>query len=169
MYYSAEIAVDHITDHLPFRSTRKQWIRERRRVRFSERKGAEKAIFSGNCPYRSVWDQEARSSSLRTSTKTTESRVHSPLSVIFLYLFRCFTAAFREIIFPRPHNQIWTKNSFFFVYSGAKIKSCTIRFLVGFCCQRQTKPKLTNLPTQDKSSYRQSRFVTSRFQHFSVL
>ena len=41
VYYSAEIAVDHITDHLPFRSTRKQWIRERRRVRFSERKGAE--------------------------------------------------------------------------------------------------------------------------------
>ena len=56
VYYSAEIAVDHITDHLPFRSTRKQWTGERRRVRFSERKGAEKVIFSGNCPYRFVWE-----------------------------------------------------------------------------------------------------------------
>ena len=70
MYYSAEIAVDHITDHLPFRSTRKQWTGERRRARFSERKGAEKVIFSGNCPYRFVWEQDAAGSSPVTSTIT---------------------------------------------------------------------------------------------------
>ena len=60
---------DHITDHLPFRSTRKQWIRECRRARFSERKGAEKAIFSGNCLHRSVWEQDAAGSSPVISTK----------------------------------------------------------------------------------------------------
>ena len=59
---------DHITDHLPFRSTRKQWTGEWRRARFSERKGAEKAIFSGNCLHRSVWDAEAASLSLATPT-----------------------------------------------------------------------------------------------------
>lgn len=68
MYYSAEIAVDHITDHLPFRSIRKQWTGERRRVRFSERKGVEKAIFSGNCPYRFVWDHQAAGSNPVTRT-----------------------------------------------------------------------------------------------------
>ena len=68
-YYSAEIPVDHITDHLPFRSIRKQWTEERRRVRFSERKGAEKVIFSGNCPYRSVWDHQAAGSIPVTRTK----------------------------------------------------------------------------------------------------
>ena len=68
-FYSAEIPADHITDHLPFRSTRKQWTGERRRARFSERKGAEKATFSGNCLHRSVWDVEAGSSSLPTPTK----------------------------------------------------------------------------------------------------
>lgn len=84
MYYSAEIAVDHITDHLPFRSTRKQWTGERRRARFSRRKGAEKAIFSGNCLHRSVWDHQAAGSIPVTRTKIlTESRVYSPLSVIF--------------------------------------------------------------------------------------
>ena len=62
MYYSAEIAVDHITDHLPFRSIRKQWTGERRRARFSEWKAAEKAIFSGNCLRRSVWDHQAAGS-----------------------------------------------------------------------------------------------------------
>lgn len=76
--------VDHITDHLPFRSTRKQWTGERRRARFSERKGAEKVIFSGNCPYRFVWDHQAAGSIPVTRTKIlTESRVYSPLSVIF--------------------------------------------------------------------------------------
>lgn len=60
--------VDHITDHLPFRSIRKQWTGEHRRARFSERKGAEKAIFSGNCLHRFVWDVEAGSSSLPTPT-----------------------------------------------------------------------------------------------------
>ena len=54
-YYSAEIAVDHITDHLPFRSIRKQWTGECRRARFSERKGAKKAIFSGNCHHKCVY------------------------------------------------------------------------------------------------------------------
>lgn len=83
-YYSVEIAVDHITDHLPFRSTRKQWTGEWRRARFSERKGAEKAIFSGNCLHRSVWDHQAAGSIPVTWTKIlTESRVYSPLSVIF--------------------------------------------------------------------------------------
>ena len=67
-YDSTEIPVDHITDHLPFRSTRKQWTGEWRRARFSERKGAEKAIFSGNCPYRFVWDAETASLSLATPT-----------------------------------------------------------------------------------------------------
>ena len=69
MYYSAEIAVDHITDHLPFRSTRKQWNGERRRTRFSEWKGAEKAIFSGKCLHRFVWEQDAGGSSPFTPTK----------------------------------------------------------------------------------------------------
>ena len=75
---------DHITDHLPFRSIRKQWTGECRRARFSRWKGAEKAIFSGNCPYRSVWDHQAAGSIPVTRTKiSTESRVCSPLSVIF--------------------------------------------------------------------------------------
>ena len=80
MYYSAEIAVDHITDHLPFRSTRKQWNGERRRARFSERKGAEKAIFSGNCLHRSVWDQDAAGSSPVTSTIPEQQNLTVPVS-----------------------------------------------------------------------------------------
>ena len=68
-YYSTEIPVDHITDHLPFRSIRKQWIGKCRRVRFSEWKGAEKAIFGGKCLHRSVWDQDAAGSSPVASTK----------------------------------------------------------------------------------------------------
>ena len=72
MYYSAEIPVDHITDHLPFRSTRKQWTGERRRVRFYEQKGAEKAVFSGKCLHRFVWDQDAAGSSPVASTKEKE-------------------------------------------------------------------------------------------------
>ena len=67
-YYSAESAVDHITDHLPFRSIRKQWTEEWRRAQFSERKGAEKAIFSGNCLHRSVWDVDAAGSNPVTPT-----------------------------------------------------------------------------------------------------
>ena len=83
-YYSAKKPVDHITDHLPFRSTWKQWTGERRRARFFERKGAEKVIFSGNCPYRFVWDHQAAGSIPVTRTKIlTESRVYSPPSVIF--------------------------------------------------------------------------------------
>lgn len=70
VYYSAEIAVDHITDHLPFRSIRKQWTEERRRARFSERKGSEKAIFSGNCLHRFVWDHQAAGSIPVTRTIT---------------------------------------------------------------------------------------------------
>ena len=72
MYYSAEIAVDHITDHLPFRSTRKQWTGECRRARFSRRKGAKKAIFSGNFLHRSVWDHQAAGSIPVTRTTTDE-------------------------------------------------------------------------------------------------
>ena len=86
-YYSAEIAVDHITDHLPFRSIRKQWTGERRRARFSRRKGAEKAIFSGNCLHRSVWEQDAGCSSHLTPTKKkTESRACALLSVFCYYV-----------------------------------------------------------------------------------
>ena len=79
MYYSAEIAVDHITDHLPFRSTRKQWTGERRRARFSERKGAEKAIFSGNCRHRSVWEQDAAGSNPVTPTIKERRPSRAPL------------------------------------------------------------------------------------------
>ena len=110
---------DHITDHLPFRSTRKQWTGERRRAQFSERKGAEKAIFSGNCLHRSVWDAEAASLSLATPTKIlTESRVYSPLSVIF-YAYLGISPPLLKNAFLRPHHQMWTENSFIFVYSSA--------------------------------------------------
>lgn len=37
----------------------------------------------------------------------------------FLCLFRRFAATFEKIAFLRPHHQMWTENSFFFVYSGA--------------------------------------------------
>ena len=78
-------SADHIIDHLPFRSTRKQWTGERRRARFSERKGAEKTIFSGNCLHRSVWDAEAASLSLATPTKDQPKlRFFAPLSADFL-------------------------------------------------------------------------------------
>ena len=77
-------SADHIIDHLPFRSIRKQWTGEHRRVRFSERKGAEKAIFGGKCHHKCVWDHQAVGSIPVTRTKIlTESRVYSPLSVIF--------------------------------------------------------------------------------------
>ena len=122
MYYSAEIAVDHITDHLPFRSTRKQWNGERRRTRFSERKGAEKAIFSGKCLHRFVWDAEAASLSLATPTNIlTESRVYSPPSVIF-YAYLGISPPLLKNAFLRPHKQIWTGNFFFFAYSGAEFE-----------------------------------------------
>lgn len=77
----------------------------------------------------------------------------------FLCLFRCFTATFEKIAFLRPHHQMWADNFFFFVYSGAKIKACIIRFSVRFCCPRQTKRKLAGLPIQDKFSHYQSEFV----------
>lgn len=38
----------------------------------------------------------------------------------FLCLFRHFAATFEKIAFLRPHHQMWTENSFIFVYSGAK-------------------------------------------------
>ena len=114
--------VDHITDHLPFRSTRKQWTGERRRARFSERKGAEKVIFSGNCPYRFVWDHQAAGSIPVTRTKIlTESRVYSPLSVIF-YAYLGISPPLLKNAFLRPHKQIWTGNFFFFAYSGAEFE-----------------------------------------------
>ena len=115
--------VDHITDHLPFRSTRKQWTGEWRRARFSERKGAEKAIFSGNCLHRSVWDHQAAGSIPVTRTNIlTESRVYSPLSVIF-YAYLGALPPLLKNAFLRPHHQMWTENSFFFVYSGANFRS----------------------------------------------
>ena len=112
---------DHITDHLPFRSIRKQWTGERQRARLSERKGAEKVIFSGNCPYRFVWEQDVGGSNPFTPTKIlTENRGYSLLSVdfyavlvasvqlfergIFFYAF-CdldfFTARFHVFVFSR--------------------------------------------------------------------
>ena len=38
----------------------------------------------------------------------------------FLCLFRYFTTTFEKIIFSRPHKEMWTENSFFFVYSGSR-------------------------------------------------
>ena len=75
MYYSAEIAVDHITDRLPFMSTGKLWTGERRRARFSERKGAEKAIFGGKCHHKCVWEHR------RCSHRVKEKTAESPLTV----------------------------------------------------------------------------------------
>ena len=77
----------------------------------------------------------------------------------FLCSFRYFTATFEKIAFSRPHHEMWTENSFIFVYSSAKIKACIIRFSVRFCCPRQTKRKLAGLPIQDKFSHYQSKFV----------
>ena len=44
-------------------------------MRFSERKGAEKVIFSGNCPYRFVWEQDAAGSRPVTSPTVFISRI----------------------------------------------------------------------------------------------
>ena len=78
---------DHITDHLPFRSIRKQWTGERRRARFSERKGAEKVIFSGNCPYRFVWEQvQAGSTPVIPTKNQPKIRFFAPLSAYFLLI-----------------------------------------------------------------------------------
>ena len=140
VYYSAEIAVDHITDHLPFRSTRKQWTGERRRVRFSRRKGAEKAIFSGNCLHRSVWEQEARSSSLCTSTTKRPKAEFILRSRSFFCCFRCLITFLRGSHFPWPHNQSRTENFLFFVCCGAKIKwhlsPENSHFLIRFLCEQ---------------------------------
>ena len=88
MYYSAEIAADHITDHLPFRSTRKQWTGEWRRARFSEWKAAEKAIFSGNCLHRSVWEQDAGCSNHLTPTM----QERPPFGAVFCDIKQCALA-----------------------------------------------------------------------------
>ena len=77
---------DHITDHLPFRSTRKQWIRERRRARFSERKGAEKAIFSGNCHHKCVWDHQAAGSNPVTRTISSVRKKFSLRTLAFIFI-----------------------------------------------------------------------------------
>ena len=124
MYYSTEIPADHITDHLPFRSTRKQWTGERRRVRFSERKGAEKAIFSGNCLHRSVWDHQAAGSIPVTRTKIlTESRVHSPLSVIFYADLSALPPLLKKYFFDHIIKcGLKIPFSFFFVYSSGKFE-----------------------------------------------
>ena len=87
MYYSAKNPADHITDHLPFRSTRKQWTGERRRAQFSERKGAEKAIFGGKCHHKCVWEQDAAGSSPVTPTKNQpKMRFFAPLSADFMLI-----------------------------------------------------------------------------------
>ena len=125
MYYSAKNPADHKTDHLPFRSTRKQWTGERRRAQFSERKGAEKAIFGGKCHHKCVWDAEAASLSLATPTKIlTESRVHSPLSVIFYAYLGVSPPLLKKSHFY-DHIIKWGLKipfSFFFVYSGGKFE-----------------------------------------------
>ena len=54
----------------------------------------------------------------------TESRVYSPLSVIF-YAYLGILPPLLKNAFLRPHHQMWTENSFFFVYSGAKSESQT--------------------------------------------
>lgn len=87
MYYSTEIPADHITDHLPFRSTRKQWTGEWRRARFSRRKGAEKAIFSGNCLHRSVWDHQAAGSNPVTRTSMSVHNGFMLWTLILLFNF----------------------------------------------------------------------------------
>lgn len=126
MYYSAEIAVDHITDHLPFRSTRKQWTGEWRRAQFSERKGAEKAIFSGNCLHRFVWDHQAAGSIPVTRTKfLTESRVYSPLSAIFYADLSVSPPLFEKSCSPDHIIKCGLKISFSLFTAAQNLKSQT--------------------------------------------
>lgn len=68
-YYYAEIPVDHITDHLPFRSTWNICKEECRRALFSEWKGLKKAYISGKYLSISLWEQDAAGSSPVTPTK----------------------------------------------------------------------------------------------------
>ena len=118
MYYSAEIAVDHITDHLPFRSTRKQWTGECRRARFSERKGAEKAIFSGNCLHRSVWEQDAAGSSPVTSTISSIHKGFNFTNTRFFILIRFYVRSrFSPAPFVMPFSarlNTWSRHLFWY-------------------------------------------------------
>lgn len=59
---------DHITDHLPFRSTRNICSGERRRALISERKGLKKAYISGKHLTISLWDFDAAGSNPVTPT-----------------------------------------------------------------------------------------------------
>ena len=68
LLYFAKIPADHITDHLPFRSTRRVCSGERQRACFSERKGLKKAYRSGKYPDLSLWDHQASGSNPVTPT-----------------------------------------------------------------------------------------------------
>ena len=61
---------DHISDHIRCQNIRRQWRQERRRAPFSERKGPKTAVSQLKNVWSAVWDQETRSSSLRTSTRS---------------------------------------------------------------------------------------------------
>ena len=118
---------DHTADHLPFRSIRKQWTGERRRARFSERKGAEKAIFGGKCHHKCVWEQDAAGSNPVTPYQKFDRRQRcSPLSVVF-FAFFCVVLGglfrFFEIIFPQTHNQIRTGKPLFLFTAAQKPKA----------------------------------------------
>ncbi len=142
MYYSAEIAVDHITDHLPFRSTRKQWTGERRRARFSRRKGAEKAIFSGNCLHRSVWELDVAGSSPVTPTKIlTESRVYSPLSVIFYVYLGVSSPLFEKSYSPNHINKCGPKIPFSLFTAVQNLIGISIKILFNSYCYPSYKLK----------------------------
>lgn len=65
----------------------------------------------------------------------TESRVYSPLSVIF-YAYLGISPPLLKNAFLRPHHQMWAENSFIFVYSGSIFESQTSnrhRFSCGGC------------------------------------
>ena len=55
-------------------------------MRFSERKGAEKAIFGGKCHHKCVWDQETVRSSRTTRTKIPlKSLISEGFFLFFVY------------------------------------------------------------------------------------
>lgn len=64
---------DHITDHLPFRSTWNICREECRRALFSERKGLKKAYISRKCLAISLWDHQAAGSNPVTPTTSPQA------------------------------------------------------------------------------------------------